>query len=119
MGRHDRRNAHSNPWFDCLPSTRIAANCPVNSGQHMLRKRLRMEHPTAGREFDRWQMSAAHAYIQAMPRDVRKIHVDVFEDGWRFVYGDRRAYVPVVLELVVQGRAFRVRGLTDQDESRF
>lgn len=66
------------------------------------------------REFNGEEISAAVECIAGMPEEVRRVYVEVWNDRWDFVYGDLREYVvPRLLQLVVRGRSFRVKGVAN------
>jgi hypothetical protein len=65
-----------------------------------------------GREFGAANLDAALAYIDGLPADVRRVYMDVKDENgcWCCVYGDERSNATRVLESMIQGRDFRLRG---------
>jgi hypothetical protein len=64
------------------------------------------------REFSPADLESAVSFIRALPQEIRKVYVDVWEDvGWRFVYGDAPAHVHRILAEMTRGRSFRVRSI--------
>lgn len=62
------------------------------------------------REFAGYEIAAALSFIEELPPGVQRIQVDVWDGAWQFAYGDDRSRVHTLLDLVVRGRRFRVRG---------
>src|SRR5688572_29966865 len=70
---------------------------------------------TERQEFAPDDLTGALKFIEAMPAEFRRVHVDVWKDGsgWSFVLGDERRYVRRLLGVVVGNRRFRLKGITD------